>query len=176
MSEARCGARARVRRIVSACLVVLVAMSVRADTAGAQASEPSGVPSLSAARVTGQIVGGTLVAPVAFIGGGILTKRVALKLGADEERAGKAAYVGAYTSTWLATAAVPALIGRDGRFPAALGGSALGMLASLGVVKIGNWRYDGDRRACDVLCWTLGALVVALPSVGATVLYDQSRR
>ncbi len=176
MTEARRGARARVRRVVSFGVALLVVMSMRAGAIGAQGNESTGAPSLSAARVTGQIVGGTLVAPVAFIGSGILTKRIALKLGADEEKAGKVAYVGAYTSTWLATAAVPALVGRDGRFPAALGGSALGMLASLGVVKIGNWRYDGDRRACDVLCWTLGAIVVALPSVGATVLYDQSRR
>ncbi len=176
MTDARRGARARVRRVVSFAVALLIAMSTRVVAVGAQSSESTGVPSLSAARVTGQIVGGTVVAPVAFIGGGILTKRIALKLGADEEKAGTMAYVGAYTSTWLATAAVPALIGRDGRFPAALGGSALGMLASLGVVKIGNWRYDGDRRACDVLCWTLGAVVVALPSVGATVLYDRSRR
>lgn len=176
MTEARRGARAPLRRFVSLCIAALVAVGLGAGAVGAQSSESTGVPSLSAARVTGQIVGGTVVAPVAFIGGGILTKRIALKLGADDEKAGKVAYVGAYTSTWLATAAVPALIGRDGRFPAALGGSALGMLASLGVAKIGNWRYDGDRRACDILCWTLGAVVVALPSVGATVLYDQSRR
>ncbi|MBK6485773.1 MAG: hypothetical protein IPF98_02650 [Gemmatimonadetes bacterium] len=57
-----------------------------------------------------------------------------------------------------------------------LGGSALGMLAAAGLVRVGNWRYDADRRACDVLCWTLGAVVVALPGVGATVLYNESRR
>lgn len=176
MTDTRRGASAGWRRVVCGGLALFLALTARAGSAGAQGSETPGVPSLSAARVTAQIVGGTVIAPVAFIGGGILTKRVARGLGASDEGAGKAAYVGAYTSTWLATAAVPALIGRDGRFPAALGGSALGMLASLGVVKIGNWRYDGDRRACDVLCWTLGALVVALPSVGATVLYDQSRR
>jgi hypothetical protein len=43
-------------------------------------------------------------------------------------------------------------------------------------VRVGNWRYDADRRACGPLCWTLGAVVVALPSIGATVLYDRSRR
>ncbi|MEP7382038.1 MAG: hypothetical protein ABI910_10150 [Gemmatimonadota bacterium] len=153
-------------------LLLLVSLTVRGSAVGAQERAPS----LSAARVTAQVVGGTLVAPVAFIGGGVATKRLARRLGADDHRAGQAAYVGAYSATWLSTAAIPAVIGRDGKFPAALGGSALGMLASVGVVRLGNWRYDGDRHACDVLCWSLGALVVALPSIGATVLYDQSRR
>ena len=172
MSDAHRGGPSHGRAVVFILIAALVAITAPTRSARAQASAPS----LSAARVSAQVVGGTLVAPVAFIGGGILTKRVARGLGAGEEAAGKSAYVGAYTSTLLATAAVPALIGRDGRFPAALGGSALGMLASLGVARVGNWRYDGDRRACDVLCWTLGVLVVALPSIGATVLYDQSRR
>jgi len=143
---------------------------------GARVEAQSRPPTLSSARVTAQVVGGTLVAPVAFIGGGVITKRVALRLGASEEGAGRAAYVGAYAATWLGTATVPALVGRDGKFPAALGGSALGMLAAAGLVRVGNWRYDADRRACDVLCWTLGAVVVALPGVGATVLYNESRR
>lgn len=173
MREARRGALAPLWCIA---LVVLGALVTRPLTVGAQDATADRAPSLSAARVTAQVVGGTVVAPVAFIGGGILTKRIARGMGASEERAGTVAYIGAYSSTVLATAAVPALVGRDGRFPAAIGGSALGMLASLGVVRIGNWRYDGDRRACDVLCWTLGALVVALPSIGATVLYNESRR
>ena len=40
--------------------------------------------------------------------------------------------------TWLATAAIPAAVAGDGRFPAALAGSALGMLASVGTARIGN--------------------------------------
>jgi hypothetical protein len=152
---------------------VLAAMLMGVTVAGG-AQEPT--PSLSAARVAAQVAGGTLVAPVAFIGSGVATKRIAQRLGVEEQRAGQMGYVGAYTGTWLATAAVPALIGGDGRFPAALGGSALGMLAAVGVVRVGNWRYDADRRACGPLCWTMGAVVVALPSIGATVLYDRSRR
>lgn len=134
------------------------------------------VPSLSSARVTAQVAAGTLATPIAFFGAGVATKRIAQAMGASDERAGRAAYVAAYTATWLAAAAVPAAIGGDGRFPAALAGSALGMLASKGVVEVGNWLYDADRRACGVVCWTLGAAVVALPSVGATIAYDRSRR
>lgn len=134
------------------------------------------VPSLSSARVAAQVGVGALASPVAFFGAGIATKRLAIAMGASDEGAGRAAYVAAYGATWLAAAAVPAAIGGDGRFPSALGGSALGMLAAKGLVAIGNWRYDANRRACGVLCWTLGAAVVALPSVGATIAYDRSRR
>lgn len=167
MGDGRCvGVRFLVR------LLAFIALLPPAAHAQARAD----LPSLSSARVTAQVLAGTVAGPVAFFGGGIATKRVARAFGADDDQAGQAAYVGAYASTWLATATVPALIGRDGKFPAALGGSALGMLAAAGLVRVGNWRYDGDRRDCGPLCWTMGALVFALPSIGATIAYDQSRR
>jgi hypothetical protein len=142
------------------------------STAGAQES----VPSLSAARVTAQVGLGTLATPVAFVAGGLGSRMVARAVGASDESARRVAYVGAYAGVWVATAAIPAAIGRDGRFPAALAGSALGMAAATGAVRLGNLLYDSGKRNCGVLCWTLGALVVALPSVGATIAYDASRR
>lgn len=154
--------------------VALLALVVAG--AGNRAQAQDAAPSLSAARVTAQVVAGTVASPVAFLGAGVATKRIAKAMGADDDRAGRAAYIAASTSTWLAAAAVPAAIGRDGKFPAALGGSALGMLAAAGLVRVGNWRYDADRRECGALCWTMGALVFALPSIGATVVYDNSRR
>ncbi|MCC6930063.1 MAG: hypothetical protein IT359_13855 [Gemmatimonadaceae bacterium] len=154
----------------------LLALSTAVLPPCALAQARTDPPSLSSARVTAQVLAGTVAGPVAFFGAGIATKRVARALGANDDEAGRAAYVGAYASTWLATATVPALIGRDGKFPAALGGSALGALAAAGLVRVGNWRYDGDRRECGPLCWTMGALVFALPSIGATIAYDQSRR
>ena len=50
------------------------------------------------------------------------------------------------------------------------------MAAAYGVVKLGNLLYDDDRRKCGVLCWSLGSLVVALPGIGATLLYNGNRR
>ena len=169
--NSRAGALAHAPSARAVPLMVALLFSVTVPVA-----TQSQAPSLSKARVSAQIVGGSAIAPVAFFGVGLLTKRGAIRMGASDSRAGDAAYVGAYTATWLATAAVPAVIGGEGKFPAALGGSALGMLAAVGAVRIGNWRYDADRRGCGVLCWTLGALVVALPSVGATLAYDASRR
>lgn len=162
--------RQRSARRSTAGVVAALAVFLASTGAGAQA------PELSVARVASQMALGTLAAPVAFVGGGVATKRIATALGVSNDRAGRAAYVGAYSATWLATAAVPAAIAGDGKFPAALGGSALGLLASFGVVRLGNWRYDGDRRECGLLCWTLGAAVVALPGIGATLLYNESRR
>jgi hypothetical protein len=132
-------------------------------------------PSISAARATAQVVGGTLAAPVAFFGGGFVSKKLAKKFGASDEAASRAGFIGAYTSTWLATAAVPAAIAGDGKFPAALAGSALGMLAAVGSVRLGNHFFDSGKRSCSVLCWTLGAAVFALPSLGASIAYDRSR-
>ncbi len=158
---------------VRACLSVALPILV-ASTAGAQ--ERSAAPSLSSSRVALQVAAGTAAAPVAFFGVGFAAKRAAQRMGAGDEGASRAGYIGAYTATWLATAAVPAAIGGDGKFGAALGGSALGLLASAGVVRLGNWMYDADRRACGPLCWALGGVVVSLPSVGATILYNRSRR
>jgi hypothetical protein len=49
------------------------------------------------------------------------------------------------------------------------------MTAALGLVRLGNWRWDEDRRPCRALCWAIGAVVIALPSIGATIAYDRSR-
>jgi hypothetical protein len=155
--------------------LVIAAAILCASNGGAQES----VPSLSAARVTAQVGLGTLATPVAFVAGGLGSRLVVRAVGASEETARRVAYVGAYSGVWLATAAIPAAIARHGSFPAALAGSALGMAAATGTVRLGNHFYDtsGDsrKRRCGPLCWTLGALVVALPSIGATIAYDVSR-
>lgn len=171
----RAGPHARRAGVVVACLAGAAVLTARL-TSPLAAQESTGAPSLSSSRVALQVTAGTVAAPVAFLGVGYTAKRLAQRMGASDEGASRAGYIGAYSATWLATAAVPAAIGGDGKFGAALGGSALGLLASVGVVRLGNWMYDADRRACGPLCWALGGIVVSLPSVGATLLYNQSRR
>lgn len=122
-----------------------------------------------------QIGFGTLATPVAFFGAGVLAERLALAAGVSEPTADRAGYVGAYTGAWLAAAGVPALVGKDGKFPMALAGSAAGLgLAALSV-KLGNALYDEGGRGCGPICWALGLLAVGLPSIGATVAYNASR-
>jgi hypothetical protein len=133
------------------------------------------VPSLSAARISAQITLGTLATPVGFFGGGLLARRVARGLGASEQTARKSAYVGGYAGTWLAAATVPALVGKDGSFAAALAGSAGGLGVSVLSVKVGNRLYDQGRNGCGPFCILLGALTISAPSLGATLAYNLSR-
>jgi len=142
-----------------------------AASAGAQQDD---APSLSSARVAAQIATGAVLSPIAFFGTGYLTDRI---FGHDPKSEGvrRFQYVASFTATWLAAAAGPAMVGRDGRFAAALGGSMAGMGGSLLAVQLGNALYDEGRRSCGVLCWSLGALTVALPSIGATIAYNASR-
>jgi hypothetical protein len=137
------------------------------------------VPALAPARVAGQVVGGALATPVAFFGGGALTKRVAERLGASEERASRLAYVGAWGLGALGTAAVPALVGArgpgHGSYMAAVGGTLVGGAASWLLVRL-NRRADDVDRPCGVTCTLAGVAVFTLPSIGATVGYNLSRK
>jgi hypothetical protein len=149
-------------------LALLVAI---AAPAGAQQED---VPSLSSARVAAQIATGALLTPIAFFGTGYLTDRV-FAHDPKSETVRRFQYVASFTATWLAAAAGPAMVGRDGRFPVALAGSMAGMGGSLLTAQLGNVLFDDGRRSCGVLCWSLGALTVALPSIGATIAYNASR-
>lgn len=111
-----------------------------------------------------------------FLGLGHGAERLAEKLGWPEERAARAGYIGAYTGAWLGAASGPILVGKDGRAVAALGGSLAGMAGAVLTSRLGNWRYDEDRHGCGPLCWTLGAVTIALPSIGATIAYNASRK
>ncbi len=131
---------------------------------------------VEAGRFVAQVGTAAVLTPVAFVGGGWATKRLMEKWGGSEERASQSAYAAAYAAVVLVAATPPAVIGRGGRYTDALLGSAAGLGASYAVVKLGNALYDADRRECGVICWTLGGLVVALPGIGATLVYNANRR
>lgn len=136
---------------------------------GAQSTPPSqGVP-----RIAAQVAIGALLTPVAFLGAGYLVERIGT---GNEARQSKIAFTAAYTATVLAASTGPLLLGREGKPLAALGGSVAGLGAAVLSLKLGNWLWDDDRRACRIACWTLGAVTVALPSIGATLAYAVSRR
>lgn len=137
----------------------------------AQRPEP-----VSPLRASAQVASGTLLTTVGFLATGWGTERVAERLGWSEESASRAAYVGAYTGAWLGGAAGPVLAGKDGKALHALGGSLAGLGGAVLLARLGNWRYDEDRHGCGPLCWTLGALTIALPSIGATLAYNSSRK
>ena len=137
------------------------------------------VRGLSPARVTAQVAAGTLTTPVAFFGVGALTKGIAQSLGASEDRASQLGYVGAWSGSALATAAVPAMIGARGpgagSYWAALGGTVVGGAGSWLLVRANRRGPDAPERPCKALCVLTGVAVFALPSIGATVGYNLSR-
>jgi hypothetical protein len=152
------------------------ALAIARFLAGDPALAQGDLPAQSAPRIAGQLALGTALTPVGFFGAGWATKHAGLRLGWSAENASRAAYVAAYSGTALAAASGPVLIGRDGKSAAALGGSVLGIGAAVLSVRVGNWLWDDDKRRCGFGCWTLGAVTVALPSIGATVAYAASRR
>lgn len=146
---------------------------VAAAASGARAQEP--LPSVSAAKVTLQVAAGAVFTPVGFFGTGWAAKRMAQRTDWPEGRVQRTAFVAAYTGAAAATAAAPALIGDRGRYGVAFLGAAAGIGASALTARLGNARYDGGAR-CGPLCLGLGALTISLPSIGATLAYNASRR
>jgi hypothetical protein len=140
-------------------------------------------PALGAGRVGAQLALGVPAGAVGYVAGGLATRWVARRFGATDGEASQLADKGVYAGIALFTAVPPALVGARGpgrgRYVAAVGGAAAGELASALVARVGRARYgdrEGRERTCTAGCKLLGAAAFALPSVGATVGYNLSRR
>ena len=156
---------------VSAVLSVSVALL---HPLKAQSPEPP--RPLSNGAVAAQITTGLLATPIGFVGGGLTTRWAAQRLGMDEEARGRAALVGAYTSVVLLSSVGPALIGgRDtpnGSYLAAVGGSTAGLATAALLRKLGRKGAFGERGPVAIV---VGAAIVALPSIGATIAFNSTR-
>jgi len=140
----------------------------------------SGAPPLSGARVAGEIGAGLLGTPLGFIAGGVTTEWVAEHVGIEDPTASRVALVGAWTGAALATAAGPWVVGVRGRttgsYAAAVAGSLVGGAASYAVVRLNDRTGDDPRPPCRLRCALAAAAAFALPSIGATVGFNMSRR
>lgn len=147
--------------------------------APAAAAAQGGPPALGAGRVAAQVVAGVPAGAVGYVAGGLATRFVARRLGTTDGRASQLADQGAYAGVALLTAVPPALIGArgpgSGRYVAALGGAVAGGLGSALVVRLARPRYGGDRP-CTLGCKLAATAAFVLPSVGATLAYNASRR
>jgi hypothetical protein len=118
--------------------------------------------------------------PIGFLIGGIVTERIAEGLGTPDPRASRVALVGAYTGAALATATGPWLVGTRGRvtgsYAATLGGTVVGGLGSYLLVRLFDDDEEESDRPCRLACSLATIAVFALPSVGATVGFNLSRR
>ncbi len=163
---------------LAATVLAVWAMGLAAVSARAQdgTSPPAmQVAPVSAGRAAAQVGAGLLGTTVGFFGGGLATRGVATALGSSENQASSIALVGAYGSAALLTAAGPTLVGpgdhAQASYWAALGGTAVGGLGSILLIKL-NHAVDLGRIPRIIG----GVLVAALPSIGATIGYNLSRR
>jgi hypothetical protein len=151
---------------------VAAAGALAAGASQATAQQPAPVGAGHAAAQVGVGLVGTVGG---FVGGGLATRAVASALGAPENNASSIALVGAYSSAALLTAAGPVIIGPGANahasYWAALGGTAVGGLGSILLIKL-NHAVDLGQIPRVIG----GVLVVALPSIGATIGYNLSRR
>ena len=149
-----------------------------ASTAVADVALPKD-PELGAGRVAGQVALGILGTPVGFVAGGLVAQRIAERMGASEETTTRVAFVGAWTTSALTTAIGPTVVGSAGRttgsYGSALLGAVAGGVASYGVVML-NRRPDDDASPCRIGCILGSVAVFVLPSVGATIGFNMSRR
>ncbi|HET7457654.1 MAG TPA: hypothetical protein VFJ74_08355 [Gemmatimonadaceae bacterium] len=153
----------------AALLLVAAAMPAAAQSA----------PRVGAGAVTAQVALGTIGTVGGFLGGGLATRAVARRMGASDDGARRAAYAGAWTGAALLTPVGPALVGSrgaaHGSYPAALGGTLVGGAASFALVTAGRHGAFGCRW-CGPVRGLVAVGVFVLPSVGATVAFNRSRR
>ena len=139
-----------------------------------EAAAQNGPPTLSAGHVAAQFGVGLVGMPLGFLAGGLGTRWAARQLGAGEARASSVAMAGAYTGAALVTATGPVIVGpgegAHGSYWASLGGAVAGGVGSFLLIRL--------NRAVDLgtiprILSTV--LVFALPSAGATALYNATR-
>lgn len=157
---------------------ILVACAV--FTGGVRLNAQTTAPPIGVARVAGQVTVGTLLIPIGFVAGGLISRQVARTFGASETTASAVARAGAGTGSALLGAAGVAAIGSrgaaTGSYLASLGGAVGGGLASYALVRL-NKRHSLDEGwRCGPLCRASVVAIALLPATGATFAYNASRR
>ncbi len=127
-----------------------------------------------------QLGSGVLLGPLGYVGGGLATRFVARRLGASQGTASTLAERAAYVGTAAATAAGPSLVGArapgHGYYVAALGGATVGMLGSALVARLNQVPEARPDPPCRLVCRLSAVAAFTLPSIGATLGYNLSRR
>jgi hypothetical protein len=169
----RCAAGGLAAIVLAGSAMGVAAVSARAQDGTSQPAMQA--PPLSAGRAAAQVGAGLSGTTVGFFGGGLATRGVATVLGSSDNQASSIGLVGAYSASALLTAAGPTLVGpgpnAQASYWAALGGTAVGGLGSILLIKL-NHAVDLGHIPRIIG----GVLVAALPSIGATIGYNLSRR
>lgn len=160
--------------LAGACAVL--PLPLRAQAGGASGD----VRALGPARVAAQVGAGTLGTPIGFIAVGVLTDKLFESAGRDDDRTSRISLGAAYLGGALGAAAGPALVGArgpgSGRYLAGVGGAAVGGLASWAIVRLVDRDGEEAPRGGRIVSTLAGIAVTMLPSIGATIGYNLSRR
>ena len=158
-------------------IAVALALAVSAAPASAQSAT---LPHLGAGRVAAQIGTGVLGGPIGYVGGGLATRFLVRRFGGSQGTASTAAERGAYVGIAAVTAVGPTLIGARGAghglYVASLGGATVGMLGSALVARLNRTSDDRPAPPCGFTCRVSAVAAFTLPSIGATLGYNVSRR
>lgn len=166
--------------MLRAALVLATVATVHPRTAVAQAATSGDLRGLSAGRVAAQVGTGVVLGPIGYVGGGLLTRYVVRRFGGSQGTASTAAERAAYVGIAAATAVGPSLIGArgpgHGLYVAALGGAGVGMLGTALVARLNRTPDDRPDPPCRLTCRLSAVAAFTLPSIGATLGYNLSRR
>lgn len=145
-------------------------------------STGKGMPPLEPARVAGEVLAGAY----AGIGGYFIGSWLGGNIGemlpdASEGTRDQIAFVGGVVGAGIATAASVSAIGnigdQTGSYPAALAGTAGGVVAGLLLNQIlyGHARLPSETESSR-LRWVEASLEAMLPSIGATIGFNSTRK
>lgn len=139
-------------------------------------------PALSAGRVTGELIGGTYAGIGGFLVGRFVGERLADLAGAETDRAmDRVGITTGVLVAGLATAGTVYGIGnigdQTGDFDATYLGSGVGFVAGWALSRAILGPAERPREGMSTaMRWTMANVIALLPSIGATVGFNSTRR
>lgn len=139
-------------------------------------------PPLSAGRVLGEALGGTYAGIAGFTVGRFLGERVADIGGVEADRTrDRIGLVSGVVVAGLATAGtvygIGNIDGQTGDFDDTLLGTGIGYVAAVGLARVLLGPRERPREGISTAGrWAVGNLAALLPSLGATIAFNQTRR
>jgi hypothetical protein len=163
---------------VRAAALALVATVVFGAALEAQEARPA----LSAGRVTGELVAGTYAGIGGFLVGRFVGERLADIAGAESDRAmDRVGITTGVLVAGLATAGTVYGIGsigdQTGDFDATYLGSGVGFVAGWALSRVILGPAERPRQGMSTaMRWTMANVIALMPSIGATVGFNSTRR
>ena len=140
-----------------------------------------GRPALEPARVAGEALAGAYAGIAGYFVGSMTVSRIAELSSASDEMKEHFAFVGGVVGAGAATAASVWAIGnigdQTGSFPISLAGTGAGLAAGILINQLiyGHARLPSEGESSRMR-WVEASLEALLPSIGATIAFNSTRR